>query len=83
MSQNERFLKRLKNDTLLTSIVNESVKNDTKLKILQCVNCRIERKITQSQVAEMFNVSIETIKRFEKFESNNLCLYINYMNYFK
>ena len=82
MTQNERFLKRLNNDTLLNSITNESAKYDTKLKILQCVNERINRKLTQKQVSELFNVSVETIKRFEKLESNNLCLYVNYIEYF-
>ena len=80
MADNHRnkLLKRLNSDTSFKSIINESIKNDTKLKILELVDKRVFNKITQSYISKTFNVSIATVKRFENLEVDSLSLFMNY-----
>ena len=78
-----QLLKRLNNETLLTEIKDERFRFDTKVKILECVSKRMYNGITQEDVADMLDVSVSTIKRFESLKVDSLSLYMNYRKLFE
>ena len=80
MTDNHRnkLLKRLDCDTSFTLKLNEGIRKDTKLKILEFVDKRVFNKFTQKELAEICNVSLPTIKRFENLEVDSLSLFMNY-----
>lgn len=77
-THNDKLLRKLDSNTSFTLKINDGVKRDTKLKILELVDKRVFNKITQSYMANTCNVSIPTIKRFENLEVDSLSLFMNY-----
>lgn len=73
-----KLLKRIKNDTFVKSKQCESVKYETSISILQLVDARMSRNITQKQMSIRCKVSIATIKRFELLKCDSLLLYNSY-----
>lgn len=80
MNHRDRLLERLKDDTNMKLITNQSVRRDTVLKILECTNKRAFNKITQKEIAKMCGVSLPTIKRFENLKVDSLTLFKNYVS---
>ena len=80
MTDNHRnkLLKRLDCDTSFTLKINDGIRRDTKLKILELVDKRVFNKFTQEDLAKLCGVSLPTIKRFENLEVDSLSLFINY-----
>ena len=83
MNHRDKLLKRLNNDTFLKSVIDKSVRKDSILNILECVDKRVFNKIPQSDMAEYCKVSVETIKRFENLKCDSLSLYLCYITYLK
>lgn len=78
MNQRDKLIVRLKSDTFYDQMLDESVRKDTKINILSCVDKRVFNGITQEDMAKSCNVSLSTIKRFENLQVNDLILYFNY-----
>jgi predicted XRE-type DNA-binding protein len=82
MNHRDRLISKLKKDGCLNSIIDEDVKNEVRLKILQCIDKRVFNKIHQKEVAKTLGVSIAKIQRFENLECDDLTLYFNYITLF-
>lgn len=82
--QQDSVLKSVNNYTLLDDVNYKGNYNYTfKDEFFSAVMCRISSKLTQQQVADMFDVTKKTIIELEKGKSNNLKLVLNYIHKFK
>ncbi len=81
MSHRNKLLKRLKTDTFLKKINNESIRKDIIYTILSCVDKRVFNKITQNEMTKLCGVSLATIKRFESLKCESLELYLLYIHF--
>lgn len=78
MNINNFLLERAKSDTLTNNLLSDSDKKVIHNDILFFIMKRIENKISQTKMSNILGVSLRTLQRFEKFEVNDLILYLNY-----
>ena len=83
MNHRDKLLTRIKKECYIDSLLNEQVKKEVRLNILECVDKRVFNKIRQKDVAKSLDVSLSTIQRFERLEVSDLTLYFNYIELFK
>jgi hypothetical protein len=76
-------MSKLKSDTFLSFVPESSVKSDTRLTILECIDKRVFNGFSQKDVSKHAGKSLSTIKRFESGRLDSLSLYCYYLDAFK